>query len=180
MNDPHDPHARRDVHDARDRQGCRDLDDVRDRRDVGGSCDPQGCRDLRVTELVPLLLRAGRGELPARERELAILRIAYLTETSDEWTQHVRLGEAAGLDLDEIAAVLCGPEHPDWSAPDAALLRAVDELHRDAGLSEPTRERLARFLDRPQTLELVAIVSVYVLAGYILSSSHLRLDGRAN
>ncbi|MEV5570561.1 carboxymuconolactone decarboxylase family protein [Spirillospora sp. NPDC052269] len=136
--------------------------------------------ELHVDDLVPLLLRAGQGEMPARERELAILRITYLTETAGEWERHVRLGLDAGIGVDEIAAVRCGPEHPDWSWAEAVLLRAVDELHHDAALSEPTRELLGIHLDRPQMLELIAVVSVYVLAGYVLERNRVRLDDRLN
>ncbi len=136
--------------------------------------------ELHVEDLVPLLLRAGQGELPVRERELAILRISYLTETSGAWERHVRLGLDAGLTLDEVAAVRCGPEHPDWSWSEAVLLRAVDELHHDAALSEPTRDLLTVHLERPEVLELIALVSVYVLAGYVLGTYDARLDDRLN
>ncbi|WP_158587999.1 hypothetical protein [Actinomadura logoneensis] len=46
----------------------------------------------------------------------------------------------------------------------------MDELHHEAALSEPTRERPAAHLDRPQVLEPAALVSVFVLAGVVLDA----------
>ena len=50
-----------------------------------------------------------RGSLPARDRELLILRTAVNCTAPYEWGQHVRLGRLAGLTDDEIARVAAGP-----------------------------------------------------------------------
>ena len=44
-----------------------------------------------------------RNDLPAREREIVILRIGYLCKSGYEWTQHVAIGRREGLTDDEIA-----------------------------------------------------------------------------
>ena len=49
------------------------------------------------------------GELPARERELLILRTAWNCRADYEWGQHVRIGLAAGVTSDEIAALAGAP-----------------------------------------------------------------------
>src|SRR5207245_2181605 len=68
------------------------------------------------------------GELPARDRELLILRTAWNCRSAYEWGQHVRIGLAAGVTQDEIDRVPPGPGAPGWSPLDAALLGAADEL----------------------------------------------------
>ena len=55
------------------------------------------------------------GVLPARERELLILRTGYLCRAPYEWGQHVTIGLAAGLTDDEIARVAAGPDADGWS-----------------------------------------------------------------
>ena len=50
------------------------------------------------------------GALPARERELLILRTGYLCRAPYEWGQHVTIGLAAGLTDEEIARVADGPD----------------------------------------------------------------------
>src|SRR5690349_3252111 len=43
--------------------------------------------------------------LPAREREIVILRIGYLCKSGYEFTQHTRIGLQSGLTEDEIEAI---------------------------------------------------------------------------
>ncbi|HEY3189851.1 MAG TPA: carboxymuconolactone decarboxylase family protein, partial [Solirubrobacteraceae bacterium] len=69
------------------------------------------------------------GTLPARERELLILRTGYNCGSDYEWGQHVRIAEAIGMERAEILRVAEGPDAEGWSPADATLLRAADELH---------------------------------------------------
>ena len=69
-----------------------------------------------------------RNSLPAREREIVILRVGYLCKSGYEFTQHTGIGRREGLTDAEIAAVKTGAGAPNWSAADAALIRAADEL----------------------------------------------------
>jgi 4-carboxymuconolactone decarboxylase len=70
------------------------------------------------------------GKLPAREREILILRTGWRCRSSYEWGQHVLIGKAAGLTDDEIER-LKGDGVSGWGELDAALVRAADELHDD-------------------------------------------------
>ncbi len=63
--------------------------------------------------------------LPARLRELAILRVAHRRGCDYEWLHHVIMGAEAGLTADEIDGIRRG-EAAD--AVDRAILAAVDEL----------------------------------------------------
>src|SRR5215470_1888303 len=65
-----------------------------------------------------------RNDLPAREREIVILRTGFLCKSGYEWTQHVAIGLRAGLTEAEIASIKKGADAPGWSAADSALLRA--------------------------------------------------------
>ena len=83
------------------------------------------------------------GRLPARARELLILRTGYLCRAEYEWGQHVEIGRAAGLSDEEIARVAEGPSAAGWSSEDADLLRAADELHADSRIGDDTWAALA-------------------------------------
>ncbi len=65
----------------------------------------------------------GGGVLPARERELLILRTGYNCGSAYEWGQHVHIAEALGIDREEILRVAAGPQAEGWSEAEAALLR---------------------------------------------------------
>jgi len=112
----------------------------------------------------------GKSTLPAREREIAILRIGFLCRSGYEWGQHVAIGKAVGLSDEEIARIAEGAEAPGWSASDRALLRATDELHADAFISDATWAELASSLSTQQLMDLVFTVGQYNLVSMALNS----------
>ncbi len=110
------------------------------------------------------------GTLPARERELLILRTGYLCRAHYEWGQHVVIGKAAGLTDDEVARVAGGPDADGWSADEATLLRAADELHADSRIGDSTWSALAARWDEQQLIEVCMIVGQYHLVAFTLNS----------
>lgn len=89
------------------------------------------------------------GTLPAREREMVILRTAWLCQVDYEWGPHRRAAAAAGLADTDIERIIAGPAATGWNTTDRALLAAADELQDDACLSDGTWKELAqRFDDR--------------------------------
>ncbi len=76
--------------------------------------------------------------LPTRDRELLILRIGYLNGGAYEWAAHTGLARRVGITDTELRRILQGPDAPGWSAWDATLLRAADELHANALVSDST------------------------------------------
>jgi len=110
------------------------------------------------------------GALPPRERELLILRAGYLCRAPYEWGQHVPIGLAAGLTDEEIARVAEGPDASGWSAPDALLLRATDELHADSRIGDATWADLADQWDPQQLIEICMVVGQYHLVAFTLNS----------
>ena len=78
------------------------------------------------------------GTLPARERELLILRtgVALPTPTTSGASTS-RIGLAAGLTEEEIdAGRRRARTPPGWSNDDAVVLRAADELHADSRIGD--------------------------------------------
>ena len=71
-----------------------------------------------------------RNSLPAREREIVILRVGFLCKSGYEFAQHERFGLGVGLTPDEIKRIKAGAA-AGWSAADAALIRAADDLVGD-------------------------------------------------
>ena len=112
----------------------------------------------------------GHNTLAPRERELVILRIGWLCRSGYEWGQHVRIAKDSGVRDDEIARVARGPDAPGWSELDRALLRATDELHRDAFISDATWQALAAHLGTQQLMDLVFTVGQYNLVSMALNS----------
>ncbi len=110
------------------------------------------------------------GKLPARDRELLILRTGWRCRSEYEWGQHVLIAKATGLTDAEIGRVRDGPDVPGWDAFDATLLRAADELHDDACLSDETWQLLAARYDERQLIEVPMLVGHYHMVAFTLNS----------
>lgn len=118
----------------------------------------------------------GGGRLPARDRELAILRTGFNCGSDYEWGQHVRIAEAIGIDRETIDRVAAGPEASGWSETEQSLLRACDELHADSRISDPTWTALTAGYDEKQMIELPFLVGHYHLVAFALNSLGVQLD----
>ena len=99
--------------------------------------------------------------IPARHRELLILRTAWLSRGDYIWGRHDVIGKEAGLSAEEIRRVTAGPDAPGWEGFERALLRAADELHASRFISEPTWEALAARYTDDELREVVLIVGNY-------------------
>jgi len=111
-----------------------------------------------------------------REREILILRIGWLCQSEYEWAQHVRIGKRAGLTDDEIRGISEGAESVRLSDSDRLLVRATDELHADACLSDETWQALSEVFNQSQLMDLVFTVGQYNLVSMALNSFGVQLD----
>jgi alkylhydroperoxidase family enzyme len=108
--------------------------------------------------------------LSYRQRELLILRVAFLRQCGYEWAQHVLRGKEAGLRDDEVARISATPDVPGWSVADRALLTAADELIMDGAVSADTWGALAGEFDEQQMMDVVFTVGTYELVAMALRS----------
>jgi 4-carboxymuconolactone decarboxylase len=116
------------------------------------------------------------GALPPTDRELMILRTAVRCRSPYEWGQHVRISERMGIDRATIARVVEGPGASGWTEHESALLRAVDELHDDARISDATWKALAREYDETQLIEVTILIGQYHMVAFALNSLEVELD----
>jgi 4-carboxymuconolactone decarboxylase len=118
-----------------------------------------------------------RGALPARDRELLILRTAVNCAAPYEWGQHVRIGKPAGLTDEEIARIASGAAAQGWSPDDALLLEVADELHERAAISNARYDALAARYDEVQLIEVPMLVGHYHLVAMTLNALRVESDG---
>jgi AhpD family alkylhydroperoxidase len=107
--------------------------------------------------------------LTPRERELVVLRVARRTACTYEWANHVLAAVAAAISADEIRAILSDGDAA-WSASEAALLRAVDELCADNCIADATWSALSATRDDLQLIELLLLVGFYRMNAGMLNS----------
>lgn len=127
-----------------------------------------GYLDLGVTASV-------RSALPRRVRELAILRTGWLYGAPYLWGEHVHSARGKVLSSVEIERITQGADAPGWDGLDRAVLRAVEDLHGNAMISDDVWEGLAGLLDQRQLLELPILVGHYVMTAFVQNSLRTRL-----
>jgi 4-carboxymuconolactone decarboxylase len=163
-------------------------DDVRALIEQNWSGEPPGNRNnlyrtlARHRELFRAWGEFGRvvlnSRLSARDRELLVLRIAWLTQCRFEWAYHEPLIRRIGMTPAEIWRVIDGPDAPGWDKKDATLLTVADELHATGRLSDPTWEALRGWYDDQELIEIPVIVGQYQLVAYITNTLRIVPDTR--
>ncbi len=113
--------------------------------------------------------------LPARDREILILRIGWLNQAPYEWEQHVRIGKNAGLTDEEIDRISKGPK-AGWDRHDAALLQAADDLYEKSAVSDETWQQLSERYSIEQMMDAVFTIGQYNLVSWALNSFGVPLD----
>ncbi len=108
-----------------------------------------------------------KGLLPARERELVILRVGWRSESVYEFGQHTRIGGDAGLTDDEIQRLAREPTD-GWDDPDRDLIDFADQLCTTNAVSDPTWQRLASRWTEAELIELLLVAGCYrMVSGFL-------------
>ena len=114
------------------------------------------------------------GCIPARERELAILRVSWLSRAPFEWGEHLVHGKKSGLSDEDVERVTQGSDAEGWTDHDRAIVRAVEELMGDHAISDEIWNELAKSWTEPQLMELPGLVGHYLMTAFIYNT--LRID----
>jgi 4-carboxymuconolactone decarboxylase len=117
-----------------------------------------------------------KSSLPARDRELAILRVGWRCRSGYEWGQHCVIGKREGITDEEIRRIADGPNAEGWTQREAALLRAADELHDDSFVSDSTWGTLQQHYDTRQLIDLIFTIGQYHLVSMALNTFGVQLD----
>lgn len=115
------------------------------------------------------------GRISPRERELAVLRISWLSGAAFEWGEHVEIAKRCAISAEEIERLTQGSSASGWNEHDAAILRGVEELLADFAVSDATWEVLARSWDEQQLIELPMMVGQYLTTAFLLNSLKVQL-----
>jgi alkylhydroperoxidase family enzyme len=121
-----------------------------------------------------LLLSSGL--LPAREREVVILRIGWNCRSVYEFGQHTVIGKRTGLTDTEIAALTRAPNAHEWSPGDRLLIALADDLCSDDCVSNETWDALRTTWNEAEMIELVMVAGTYRLVSGFLNSVGVQLD----
>lgn len=129
-----------------------------------------------ISGLLGTLLFEGN-ELDPRLRELLILRIAWVTGSDYEWSQHWRVALGLEISPEDAAAVRLWHESDRFSEADRAILRATDEVLADGVISRETWGQCEQHLGGAKELiELVVAIGNWRMFSVLLRSLEVPLD----
>lgn len=114
--------------------------------------------------------------LPSATRELVIMRTGYLIGAEYEWAHHVPYALEAGLSDADIQRIAAGPDAAGWSEEYRAVLSAVDELRRQAFITDATWAALNEYYDNKQLLEIIFTSGGYTMTGLAINSLGIQVE----
>ena len=114
--------------------------------------------------------------LPERDREIAILRVAWNTRSRYEWGMHGRLARRIGMTGADLDAIVDGPDTERLPEHERALIRAVDEIQTGWKISDPTWKILAARYTPGQLIDLIFVTGQFMLVAVTLNSLNIPME----
>lgn len=115
------------------------------------------------------------GKLHGRERELIILRVAWMCRCRYEWGQHVEIGLRNGLEDIDIVNISKGADAFS-DEKEQLLIRACDEIFDGQVLQDETLQRLQVFYSDKLLIEITMLIGHYQMLAGVINTSGLALD----
>lgn len=118
-----------------------------------------------------------KAKLDPRLRELAIMRIGWVTGSCYEWSQHYRVSRDIGMSDEELVAVRDWESYEGFGEAERAVLRATDETLETGTISPETFKACERLVGGPEELlELVVAIGNWRLFSSLLRSLDVPLE----
>lgn len=111
-----------------------------------------------------------KGLVPAREREIVILRVGWNARSVYEFGQHTAIGRRVGMSDAEIEALARSDVGDSWAEHELDLIAMADELCADDCVSDATFDRLRRRWSEAELIELVVCAGFYRLVSGFLNT----------
>src|SRR5216684_428066 len=121
------------------------------------------------------LLEPGRA-LPAKLRELAILRTGIVGESKFEYSQHLKVARMAGVSEEKLSAIKGWVTSDEFTDVERSVMQATDEIVGRNLVEDETFAALKNHLSDEQILELFYVIGLWRMHGMIVRALHLEYD----
>jgi alkylhydroperoxidase family enzyme len=128
------------------------------------------------THLTTLL---NKNSFSTRLRELAIMRIGWVTGSEYEWTQHWRVATTAGIPPEDILAVRDWRHSDRLTAADRAILAATDDVLQFGKIKDASWEECKKHVATDaERVEMVVCIANWTMFSIILRSLEIPVEDR--
>lgn len=117
-----------------------------------------------------------RLELPARDRELAILRLFQIKGGAYGFAHHVRIGKQAGITDEQISALSQHRTSILFDDHDRLLLRYIDAVTRLDSDAPAIAEEVKRAIGERQLVELTFCIANWNLMALVLEPLQIEME----
>lgn len=130
---------------------------------------------LRVPEMVDgvmpyTIYLESETSLAPRQREILILRAAWLCGNEAIWARHAARAREAGMNNSEIHRIAEGPSAAGWEPFEAMLLRMADELYRNSSVTDATFKAVSATYDMQHAMEAVETFNHFTVLSMLYNS----------
>ena len=117
-----------------------------------------------------------QSDFDARKREIAVLRVAHVTRSRYEWTQHVTLAKLFGITDEEIAKIAVDGPVTGLEEEGNLLCHVADEISRDVRLSDDALTQVLERYGVRHATELILCCSYFNMLSRFLESTRVELE----
>lgn len=118
----------------------------------------------------------GRMELPARLREIVILRVARLTGSEYEWAQHAPVALQVGVSQKQLDSISDWKNSAEFNNQERAVLQYTDEVAQKVKVTDQTFNTLKNFFNEQTIVELTMTIGYYEMVARLLVPLQVELD----
>jgi 4-carboxymuconolactone decarboxylase len=110
-------------------------------------------------------------------REIAILRVGYLSNAAYEVFQPEALARHVGLSDEQIAAIKTGGAAASvLGEAGAAVLAFIDDLLKNVRAGDETLAGIRKHLDDAQVIDLILVSGLYMMVSRFLETTGVEID----
>ena len=108
--------------------------------------------------------------VPVRQRQIAIMRTAWLCKATYMWSSHLNTSQTFGLETDLFEPIKVGADDPYFTEFEKAVIRATDELVEDRMVGEASWQALMAQWTPAQMMDFMFTVGGYVTVAGVMRS----------
>ncbi len=109
--------------------------------------------------------------LPVKQRQIAIMRTAWITGAVYMWSSHLATSVSAGLSPEMYGPIQRGADDPYFTEFERVVIRATEELVHDHFISEANWQALMAEWDNQQMLDFMFTVGSYAMVAGVMKST---------
>lgn len=114
--------------------------------------------------------------LPVKQRQIAIMRTAWLTKAVYMWSSHLNTSVVAGLTPDMYAPIQAGPDDPYFTPFERTVMLATDELVTNRTISNELYAALMDEWTNKQMLDFLFTVGCYAMVAGVMNVTRPQRD----